>query len=100
MIDHNLTITSGNDGVHFNGDIGFRNQNIANPTDPHYCGDAYDVRSKDLDEITKQQVLANLNNLLPRTQFYYFLEAAGTNNEHFHIQVKKGTNFTVQDMLA
>jgi len=87
MINHDLTITSGADGVHSSSD------------DPHYRGDAYDVRSHDLGLIEKQQVLANLNNLLPRAQFYYFLENSGTPNEHFHIQTKNGTQFTIQDLL-
>lgn len=99
MISHDLTITSGSDGLHFNGAQNFREKNEANPDDPHYHGDAYDVRSKDLDTVVKQQVLANLNNLLGREKFYYFLENPGTVTEHFHIQTKKGFHFTVQDLL-
>jgi hypothetical protein len=87
LISHDLTITSGCDGTH------------SGPNDPHYHGDAYDVRSKDLDPITKQQVLANLNNLLPRDKFYYFLENPNLNNEHFHIQVKNGMSFDIMDWL-
>lgn len=88
MLDKDLTITSGSDGIHSGVD------------DPHHFGDAYDIRSHDLDEINKRQFLANLNNLLPKDRFYYFLESPGTDNEHFHIQVKKGTTFTIQDYLS
>ena len=88
MLEKNLTITSGSDGEH------------SGPKDPHHFGDAYDVRSHDLDPVTKQQFLANLNNLLRRDQFYYFLESPNTDNEHFHIQVKNGTKYTIEDYLA
>lgn len=87
LIGQDLTITSGSDGEH------------SGPDDPHHHGKAYDFRSKDLDETTKQQVLADLNNLLNREKFYFFLEDAGTDNEHFHIQVRKGADFTVSDWL-
>lgn len=101
MLQFDLTITSGNDGIHFDGSAEFRNSNTPNPDDPHYHGDAYDVRSHDLpNELVKQQVLANLNNILPRDKFYYLLENPATINEHFHIQVKKGTKFTIQDFLS
>lgn len=89
LMNHDFTITSGSDGVH------------SGPEDPHYHGDAYDIRSKDLaDETQKQQFLANLNNLLARDRFYYFLENPGKDNEHFHIQVKNGTTFTIQNFLT
>jgi hypothetical protein len=87
MIEKNLTITSGSDGEHSGQD------------DPHKHGKAYDFRSHDLDDITKQQVLANLNNLLGREKFYFFLESPNTLIEHFHIQVKKEIEFTLQDFL-
>lgn len=88
MINKDLTITSGCDGNH------------SGINDPHYLGDAYDIRSKDLDSTMKQQVLANLNNLLGFEKFYFFLESPNTDNEHFHIQVKKGTIFDIQDFLS
>ena len=88
MLNKDFTITSGSDGEHNGID------------DPHHFGDAYDVRSKDLDTVTKQQFLAELNNLLPKDKFYYFLEDEGTDNEHFHIQVRKGIKFTIQDYLS
>ncbi len=85
MINLDLVITSGSDGVH------------SGPEDPHKLGKAYDFRSHNLDNLIKQQILANLNNLLGLERFYYFLESPGEANEHFHIQVKKGTDFTIQD---
>ena len=87
MLNRDLTITSGSDGIH------------SGPEDPHHFGNAYDVRSHGLDDLTKRQFLANLNNLLPTRQFYYFLEDEMTDNEHFHIQVRKGIDFTIQDFL-
>jgi len=75
-----LTITSGTDGLH------------SGPDDPHHRGEAYDVRSQDLGA-TKPVVLNCFLSLLPQTQFFCFLEAEGTKNEHFHLQVKKGTTY-------
>lgn len=88
MMEKDLTITSGSDGEH------------SGPEDYHHFGNAYDVRSHDLDPISKQQFLANLNNLLSREHFYYFLEDPGLENEHFHIQVRQNTVYTIQDYLA
>jgi hypothetical protein len=88
MLGKDLTITSGADGLH-NG-----------INDPHHFGNAYDVRSHDLDEVNKQQFLANQNSLLSREKFFYFLEDTGTDNEHFHTQVKNGTKFTIQDYFS
>jgi hypothetical protein len=100
MLNKDLTITSGCDGTHFDGSQEYRDKNEPNPSDPHYHGDAYDIRSHDMDNLTKQQFLANLNNLLSRDRFYYFLENPNTPAEHFHIQVKKGTTYKIQDFLA
>jgi len=75
-----LTITSGTDGEH------------SGPTDPHHRGEAYDVRSQDLTDDNKGLVLATLEDFLGN-RFYGFLESAGTDNEHFHIQVAKGTTY-------
>ncbi len=79
MIGLDLCITSACDGVH------------SGPADPHHRGEAYDVRSHDFTLEQKDTVLACFNAQLPNDQFYYFLESPGTDNEHFHIQVKKGT---------
>lgn len=83
-----MTITSGTDGVH------------SGPTDPHYRGEAYDVRSHDLDDGGKQQVLNDLTQLLGTVKFYFFLENPGQMTEHFHIQVRNGQTYTIGDLLA
>lgn len=76
-----LTITSACDGEH------------SGPNDPHHRGEAYDVRTHDMVEATKTIVLNSLINLLGETNFYCFLESPGTDNEHIHMQVKKGTTY-------
>jgi hypothetical protein len=76
-----LCITSACDGEH------------SGPNDPHHRGEAYDVRSHDLTPDQKDLVLSYLTTQLPTDFFYYFLESPGTDNEHFHIQVKKGTTY-------
>lgn len=81
MVGVDLTITSACDGEH------------SGPNDPHHRGEAYDVRSHDLADDVKPVVLNALQALLPTNQFYVFLEAAGTDNEHFHAQVRKGTTY-------
>ena len=77
-ISQDLEITSGTDGEH------------SGPNDPHKRGEAYDVRSHDLGAL-KEKVIANITGILGWDHFYAFIEAPGTPNEHFHIQVKKGT---------
>jgi hypothetical protein len=77
----NLTITSGSDGEH------------SGPGDPHHRGEAYDVRSHDLTPQQKTSVLNAVMTILGWERFYGFLEAEGTENEHFHFQVKKGTEY-------
>jgi hypothetical protein len=76
-----LCVTSACDGEH------------SGPTDPHKRGEAYDVRSKTLTIMQKNAVLLSLSEKLPADKFYFFLEAAGTANEHFHCQVKKGATY-------
>jgi hypothetical protein len=76
-----LILTSGCDGIH------------SGPNDPHHSGNAYDLRSHDFSPEQKDRVLAQVMNYLGWDQFYGFLEDAGTDNEHFHFQVKKGTIF-------
>lgn len=83
-----LTITSGTDGAH------------SGPADPHHSGQAYDVRSNDLGPATQGRVVEVVMAGLGWTRFFGFLEAGGTPNAHFHFQRKKGTTFTVQDLLA
>jgi hypothetical protein len=74
-----LTITSACDGVH------------SGPNDPHHRGEAYDVRTHDID-VTKAAVLFSIRGILGDA-FFAFLEDEGTDNEHIHAQVKKGTTF-------
>lgn len=76
-----LWITSACDGEH------------SGPNDPHHRGEAYDVRSHDFSDPQKAAILSCFQSLLPADQFYCFLESAGAANEHFHLQVKKGTEY-------
>lgn len=78
MID--LEITSACDGEH------------SGPNDPHHRGEAYDVRTHDFDDNTKNRVLGSIIRILGPA-FFAFLESPGTDNEHIHVQVKKGTVF-------
>lgn len=81
VIGMNLTITSACDGEH------------SGPDDPHHRGEAYDLRSHDLLPHQKTTVLDTLQSQLNPARFYSFLEAPDTENEHIHIQVKKGTTY-------
>lgn len=77
-----LRITSGCDGEH------------SGPADPHHSGNAYDVGSHEFPAPEqKQRILAQVMNVLGWERFYGFLESPGTDNEHFHFQVKKGTTY-------
>lgn len=71
-----VTITSACDGEH------------SGPNDPHHRGEAYDVRTHDQPD--KQSLLAAIQKKLG-DRFFAFLEDPGTDNEHIHMQVKKGT---------
>lgn len=78
--DFNMTVTSARDGAH------------SGPTDPHKRGEALDFRSKHLTADEKARVLADIQRVLyaePR-RFYAFLEAPGTPNEHYHVQLRQG----------
>jgi hypothetical protein len=83
-----LTITSACDGLH------------SGPGDPHHTGEAYDVRSHDFPAPLRAGVIATIMQPLDSTHFFGYLEVPGTDNEHFHIQRKKDTTFTVEDFLA
>lgn len=85
-----LTITSARDGVH------------SGPGDPHYSGEALDIRSHDLTEAQKVFVLHDLQMELYREprRFYVFLEGAGTPSEHYHVQRRNGTSYTTADLIA
>lgn len=76
-----LEVTSGTDGEH------------SGPTDPHKEGKAYDVHSHGLSANEKITVLAAVMTILGWARFYGFLESPNTENEHFHFQVKKGTQY-------
>ena len=82
-----LTITSGTDGKH------------SGPKDPHLSGEAYDVRSKDLELEQKHLVLDALMRQLPAGRFYGFLEGLNTRDEHLHVQRSKGTTFSIEDFF-
>jgi len=84
-LDIDLTITSGTDGVH------------SGPDDPHYHGEAYDIRSHDIPD-NKKQVIYMLNMTLGN-KFYAFLEDPDQSNEHIHVQVAKHEKFTISDLL-
>lgn len=81
QLDMDLVITSACDGVH-SGD-----------SDPHHRGEAYDVRSHDFTPDEKDKLLALIMLLLGWDRFYGFLENPGTDDEHFHCQVRKGTEY-------
>jgi hypothetical protein len=83
-----LTITSGTDGAH------------SGPADPHHRGEAYDVRSHDLDPAVRARTLGLVMVDLGWQRFFGFIESPETPNAHFHFQKKKGTAFTVADLLA
>lgn len=76
-----LTVSSACDGEH------------SGPADPHHSGNAYDIRSHDFTPDQKDSVLSGIMGILGWERFYGFLEDAGTDNEHFHFQVKKGTEY-------
>ena len=82
-LSYDLTITSACDGEH------------SGPDDPHHRGEAYDVRTRDL--LDKDAVLKALKFELGDKHFYAFIEAVDTDNEHIHVQVKKGTVFPSND---
>lgn len=91
-LGYDLTITSACDGTH------------SGPADPHYRGEAYDIRTKDLGPSMKDQVLQLLlldlcehsEVLKPVSlgfaagQFYAQLENRGHDAEHIHVQLRNG----------
>lgn len=78
-----VTITSGTDGTH---------GTAATPgeTDPHYRGEAYDIRTHDLPD--PHDFLAKLQQELGE-RFYAFIEFEGQPDEHIHVQLKTGAVF-------
>jgi hypothetical protein len=94
-----IVITSACDGAHSGDD------------DPHHRGEAYDVRTHDYTETVKDALLFHLLELLrlpgepiaapvagvPRSlatsQFFGFIEGAGTPGEHLHVQLRRGRSY-------
>jgi hypothetical protein len=66
------TLTSGLDGEHKDDSL-------------HYSGLATDWRTKNLPAITKQQMIAEVADILGR-DYDVLIEYAGTPNEHMHIE--------------
>lgn len=86
---YDLVITSGTDGIHPAGGA----------NDPHYRGEAYDVRSHVMSHEQQARFLSDMGRLLG-DKFYLFLESPGEPNEHFHIQVRNGQRYTLEDLLT
>jgi len=71
-------ITSINDSTHL-------------PTSRHYTDEAIDLKSKNFTTLMiKQEFRDRLASILDDTKFTVIFEDVGMDNEHFHIQVKKG----------
>lgn len=89
-VGQDVTITSACDGAH------------SGPDDPHYRGEAYDVRTHDISD--KELLLAQIERRLDAAHFYAFIEDEGAANEHIHCQVKNGTVYppisTTNDLTA
>lgn len=84
-----VTITSSRDGTH------------AGPDDPHYSGEAFDLRTHTLTNAQKVRLLTDLQESLYKTprKFFAFLEASGSANEHIHVQRRNGVIYTADDYL-
>src|SRR6266403_2404229 len=76
-IGHDVTITSACDGAH------------SGPNDPHHRGEAYDVRTHDVPD--KEALLSWIKGSLHEDYFFAWIEDAGGDNQHIHVQVRKGT---------
>jgi hypothetical protein len=77
-----LVVTSGSDGEH------------SGPEDPHKKGNAYDVRSHDIEPDFRRKILGAINTELGSC-FFGFLEDENTSNEHYHFQLRKGTHWDI-----
>lgn len=75
-----LVITSINDGNH-------------SPNSRHYTDEAIDVRSRNFPSEESKQLFRQELELFLGGKFRVLYENAGTDNEHFHIQVRKGMRF-------
>ena len=74
-------ITSINDSTHL-------------PNSKHYKNEALDLRSKNFKTKSEKLTFINKLKLLLGDKFTVLFENENTNNEHFHIQVKKGEVFS------
>lgn len=82
LLKCDMVITSACDGEH------------SGPDDPHHTGEAYDLRTHDFPTVQfKMIVLNNIMQQLGWTYFFGFVEAEGTEQEHIHLQRKKGTTY-------
>lgn len=79
-----ITITSGTDGAH------------SGPNDPHKRGEAFDIRSNTLTSTQKTLLLGFIQNALG-SRFFAFLENPGDAAEHVHVQIAKGTTYSMTD---
>jgi hypothetical protein len=78
-----VVITSVNDGRH-----------SLRPRSRHYTNEALDIRSKSfLTSESRQRFLRQLRRALG-SSFWLDYEGHGTANAHFHVQVKKGHQYT------
>lgn len=91
-LEQDFIVTSGTDGEH------------TGPLDPHKRGEAYDGHSKDFNnKVAVIQLILQLadDSCSPfptsggwaTTYFFGWLEDAGTENEHFHFQVRHGVEY-------
>lgn len=93
-LQQNIVITSACDGAH------------SGPDDPHHKGEAYDIRSHDLqDDSSKQQRLQVIMEELTETsptegdggllteQFFGWIENKGTPDEHIHVQLRHSVQY-------
>jgi len=76
-----ITITSVNDGQHM---VGSR----------HYIDEAVDVRSKNFSDMADKLFFVSILREELGFQFTVLFENQGTDNEHFHVQVRKGIILT------
>ncbi len=75
-----LVITSMNDSNH-------------SPKSRHYKNEAIDIRSKNFGDIEDKKIFQYELELSLGPFFTVLFENEGTENEHFHVQVKKGLSY-------
>ena len=75
-----LVITSINDSTH-------------GPTSRHYRNEALDLRSKNFSGRGAKRLFRSLFEQSLGPKFRVLLEAEGTDNEHFHAQIRKGGTY-------